>query len=80
MPKKGHRSASASARSKYQRKYNSTPEQVKKRSNRNKARRKLSCGSKDVHHKDGNPLNNKKSNLSCSSVKSNRSKNRKKKK
>lgn len=78
MPKKGFRSSTASARSKYQRKYNSKPAQVKSRSNRNKARRKIKCGSKDVHHKDGNPLNNKKSNLTCSSVKSNRSKNKKK--
>jgi hypothetical protein len=81
MPKKGYRSSTASTRSKYQRKYNTKPEQVKRRSNRNKARRKLKCpAGKDVHHKDGNPLNNKRSNLACSSVKSNRSKNRKKKK
>jgi hypothetical protein len=80
MPKKGYRSSTASARSKYQRKYNTKPEQVKRRSNRNKARRKLKCpAGKDVHHKDGNPLNNKRSNLACSSVKKNRSKNKKKK-
>ena len=78
MPKKGYRSSVATKRSKYQRKYNSKPSQVKKRSNRNKARRKKSCPGKDVHHKDGNPMNNKKSNLACSSVKKNRSKNKKK--
>lgn len=79
MPKKGYRSSTASKRSKYQRKYNSKPSQVKRRSNRNKARRKKSCPTgKDVHHKDGNPMNNKKSNLTCSSVKRNRSKNKKK--
>ncbi|MBL18525.1 MAG: HNH endonuclease [Flavobacteriaceae bacterium] len=81
MPKKGYRSPKASVRSKYQRKYNSKPDQVQKRSNRNKARRKKKCpAGMDVHHKDGNPMNNKRSNLACSSVKKNRSKNRKKKK
>ena len=39
MPKKGETSASASKRSKQQREYNSSPEQIKKRSMRNKARR-----------------------------------------
>lgn len=80
MPKKGYRSPTASKRSKYQRKYNSKPSQVKRRSNRNKARRKIKCpAGKDVHHKDGNPMNNKRSNLTCSSVKKNRSKNKRKK-
>ena len=75
MPKKGFRSPTASARSKRQRKYNSKPEQVKNRSNRNKARRKLKgCKGKDVHHRDGNPRNNKRSNLVCMSKKKNRSK------
>ncbi len=75
MPKKGFRSSTASARSKRQRKYNSKPEQVKNRSNRNKARRKLKgCKGKDVHHRDGNPRNNKRSNLTCMSKKKNRSK------
>ena len=78
MPKKGYRSKTATKRSKYQRKYNSKPAQVKRRSNRNKARRKLKCpAGKDVHHKDGNPMNNSRSNLTCSSVKKNRSKNKK---
>jgi hypothetical protein len=50
--------------------YHSRPEQIKKRSSRNKARRLLmklgkakKGDGKDVHHKDGNPMNNKKSNL-----------------
>ena len=50
--------------------YHSRPEQIKKRSSRNKARRLLmklgkakKGDGKDVHHKDGNPMNNKKNNL-----------------
>ena len=50
--------------------YHSRPEQIKKRSARNKARRlaiklgKAKVGDgKDVHHKDGNPLNNNSNNL-----------------
>ena len=46
--------------------YHSRPEQIKKRSSRNKARRlavkmgKAKKGDgKDIHHRDGNPLNNK---------------------
>jgi len=78
MGKKGVYSKSAKPRSKYQRKYNSTSEQNERRSSRNKARRKLKCGpGKDVHHKDGNPMNNSRKNLSCVSKKSNRSKNKK---
>ena len=45
--------------------YHSRPEQIKRRSSRNKARRlaikagKAKVGDgKDIHHKDGNPLNN----------------------
>lgn len=76
MPQKGYKKPNAKKRSVYQRKYNSKPAQVKNRSNRNKARRKIKCPGKDVHHKDGNPRNNKRSNLTCSSVRKNRSKNR----
>ena len=81
MGKKGVYSKSAKPRSKYQRKYNSTPEQNKRRSNRNKARRAKKCpAGKDVHHKDGNPNNNKKSNLTCQSPSKNRANNKRRKK
>ena len=58
--------------------YQGKPEQIKKRSSRNKARRKLlsqgkAVAGKDVDHKDGNPMNNKTSNLSVKSKKDNRS-------
>tara|TARA_R110000744_G_scaffold98228_2_gene189792 strand:- start:308 stop:565 length:258 start_codon:yes stop_codon:yes gene_type:complete len=56
------------------------------RSSRNKARRKVkkSAGAaaiagKDIDHKDHNPLNNSRSNLSIASVKANRSDNGKRK-
>ena len=80
---KGKRKANATARSKLQRKYNRTPKQLANRSSRNKARRKMvkSVGKsalkgKDVHHKDCNPRNNSRRILSVSSVKKNRSKNK----
>ena len=60
--------------------YHSRPEQIKKRSSRNKARRLLmklgkakKGDGKDVHHKDGNPTNNSKKNLRVESKKTNRS-------
>jgi hypothetical protein len=60
--------------------YQSTTEQKKKRASRNTARnRALAKGTvkkgdtKDVHHKDGNPRNNKKKNLVVKSRSSNRS-------
>ena len=58
--------------------YHSKPEQKKKRASRNSARRALSAGGvsvagKDVHHKDGNPLNNKRSNLTATNKSKNRS-------
>ena len=56
------------------------PLRVKKRAKRNQARRiALKAGlvkkgdGKDVDHKDGNAMNNKRSNLSVKSAKSNRS-------
>jgi|13_taG_2_1085334.scaffolds.fasta_scaffold10357_2 hypothetical protein len=56
--------------------YHSKPEQVKRRSKRNEARRSLKdrkdIKGKDVHHKDNNPMNNDKSNLSIVSQKYNR--------
>lgn len=60
--------------------YQSKPEQKKRRAARNTARRRaIASGkvkkgsSKDIHHKDGNPRNNSKSNLSVSKRSSNRS-------
>jgi hypothetical protein len=57
--------------------YHSKPEQVKRRAKRNEARRSLKdrkdIKGKDVHHKDNNPMNNDKSNLSIVSQKYNRS-------
>jgi hypothetical protein len=49
--------------------YHSDPEQIKRRAARNAARRALRgrkdlTDDKDVHHKDNNPMNNDKSNLS----------------
>ena len=51
--------------------YQGRPEQKKRRAMRNKVRRLLTRegkvkkgDGKDVHHKDGNPMNFKKSNLS----------------
>ena len=51
-----------------------TPLRKKQRSSRNKARRKMSTlgkarkgDGKDVHHRDGNPLNNSSSNLTVMS-------------
>jgi hypothetical protein len=68
------------ARRKAQAKYNSKPEQKKRRASRNAARREMiksgkarKGDGKDVHHKDGNPRNNSKSNLTMSSKSSNRS-------
>ena len=61
------------------REYHSKTEQKKNRAGRNTARRraiaagKVKKGStKDVHHKDGNPRNNRKKNLSVVSRKKNR--------
>ena len=68
----------------YKREYNSyhaKPEQKKNRASRNKARTLLSStgrvrkgDGKDVDHRDGNPRNNSKSNLSVMSKRKNRSK------
>ena len=68
------------ARQRAQAKYNSKPEQKKRRAARNTARRRMikagkaSKGDgKDVMHKDGNPRNNNKSNLKVGSKSKNRS-------
>ena len=61
--------------------YHGKPKQILNRSSRNKARRKMiSAGrarkgdGKDVNHRDSNPRNNSKSNLSIMSKARNRSK------
>jgi len=60
--------------------YHGKPEQIKRRSARNKARRKAKCKKgQEVHHKDMNPRNNKRSNLKCVSKKTNRTKQPKRK-
>lgn len=63
------------------REYHGKPEQRKRRSSRVLARRLMkqkngtsALAGKDVDHKDGNPLNNKASNLRLLSVKKNRGK------
>jgi len=60
--------------------YQGKPAQVKKRASRNTARATLAKGGvvkkgdgKDVHHKDGNPKNNKRSNLTATTKAKNRS-------
>jgi len=60
--------------------YHSKPKQKKRRAGRNAARRKMSAAGKvkkgdgkDVHHKDRNPKNNKRKNLSVLSKSKNRS-------
>ena len=64
--------------------YHSKPKQRKRRSGRTAARRKMEDAGKvkkgdgkDVHHKDGNPMNNKRSNLKVVSKSKNRSVRRK---
>lgn len=51
---------------------------IKDRASRNRARRKLKCGGREVEHIDGNPRNNKRSNLKCISKKKNTTKSNKK--
>ena len=53
--------------------YHSKPDQRKKRSSRNKANRIKGVKGKDVDHKDGNPMNNSKSNLATKDKSKNRS-------
>ena len=62
----------------YDKKYEARPEQKKRRASRGRARNalkragKILSGSKDVHHKDGNPDNNSPSNLTVITVRKNR--------
>jgi len=83
MPKRGQLKASASARSKQQRKYNSSPTQKKRRAQRNAARRKMEKAGrvrkgdgKDVEHKDKNTANNSSRNIVVRSRSKNRADNR----
>ena len=59
--------------------FNSKPDEKKRRAGRNAARRKMAAAGKvkkgdgkDVHHKDGNALNNKRKNLRVESKSKNR--------
>lgn len=68
------------ARQRAQAKYNSKPEQVKRRTSRNKARAQMikagkahKGDGKDVGHKNGNPLDDKMTNYKMQTKKSNRS-------
>jgi len=63
------------------RRWHSSPEKVKERSSRNKARRKLAKtgrvrkgDGKHVDHKNGNPRDNRRSNLTVMSARKNRKK------
>jgi hypothetical protein len=62
--------------------YQGRPLQIKRRSSRNKARRKMvkqvgknRLNGKDIDHKDRNPMNNSRKNLRITSKKRNRSRN-----
>lgn len=68
------------ARQRAQAKYNSKPEQIKKRASRNKARAAMERAGKvhkgdgkDVAHKNGNALDDRMSNYAVQSKKKNRS-------
>jgi hypothetical protein len=82
MPAKGQFKKNATADSKRQRAYNSSPEQKKNRASRNAARReaerdgKVRKGDgKDVDHHNMNPKDNRKSNLKVMDRSKNRAKN-----
>lgn len=81
MPKNTTR-PNTPGRQKAQAKYNSKPAQVKRRTERNAARREMvkagvvrKGDGKDVHHKNHNTANNSRSNLAAVSKHVNRNKN-----
>lgn len=83
MAKKGEFKAGAKADSVRQRKYNSRPEQKKRRAQRNAARKKMEKAGKvrkgdgkDVDHKNKSTANNSSSNLRVRSKSANRADNR----
>lgn len=83
MPAKGQYKKGATADSIRQRKYNSSPEQKKRRAGRNAARRKMEAAGKvhkgdgkDVDHQNFNTKDNSSKNLKVMSVAKNRAKNR----
>jgi hypothetical protein len=71
----------------YDKAYESTPEQIKRRASRNAARRAVETSrgrsaikGKDVNHRNGNPTDNSRTNLSVESKKKNRGRKKKGKK
>lgn len=83
MARKGETKATAKPDSVRQRAYNSSPEQKKRRAQRNAARRKMEKtgavkkgDGKDVDHKNKNTSNNSRSNLRVRSKSANRADNR----
>lgn len=81
MPAKGQYKKGAKPDSVRQRKYNSSPEQKKRRAERNASRRKMEKAGKvkkgqDVDHKNKNTADQSTENLRARSVKANRADNR----
>lgn len=83
MAKAGEYKKGASADSVRQRKYNGSPEQKKRRAQRNAARRKMEKAGKvkkgdgkDIDHADMNTANNSTKNLRVQSKSKNRARNR----